>query len=482
MPEEVYPVRPVLLVDDEQPWLRSLSLTLREALGFNHIIKCHDSREVMPLLQSTSVSLVLLDLTMPHLSGQDLLQLITKEFPEIPVIILSGLNQLETAVQCMQLGAFDYYVKTVETERLTHAIQRALATQEMHDENLRLKSLLLEDSLEHPEAFANIVTRSKKMRAVFQYCEAVANSSEPILIFGESGVGKELIARAVHKIRCQDQPWVAINVAGLDDNVFSDTLFGHTKGAYTGADRERRGMIEEAAGGTLFLDEVGDLNLSSQIKLLRLLQEGEYFPIGSDKPRRLKAKLIFATNSELACKSASGEFRKDLYYRLSAHQVRIPALRERIDDLEVLIPKFVHDAAAAFDKDIPVIPREIFSLLTGYSFPGNVRELRAMIFNAVSMARSGCIPADCLREKLGMIAQNVQPGHESAASPCQNLQGGTTQQMIFPERLPNLEELGQQIVSEAMRRANGNQTIAASMLGITRQGLAKRLKKIDTEL
>lgn len=481
MPEEIYPARPVLLIDDEQPWLRSLSLTLREALGFNHIIKCHDSREVMQLLQSTPVSLILLDLTMPHLSGQELLQLITRDYPEIPVIILSGMNQVETAVHCMHLGAFDYYVKTVEVKRLIHAIQRALAAQEMHDENIRLKSLLLEDSLEYPDAFVDICTRNKKMRAVFQYCEAVANSSEPILIYGESGVGKELIARAVHKIRCPNQPWVAINVAGLDDNVFSDTLFGHTKGAYTGADRERRGMIEEAAGGTLFLDEVGDLNLSSQIKLLRLLQEGEYFPLGSDKPRRLKAKLIFATNSELACKSASGEFRKDLYYRLSAHQVRIPALRERIDDLEVLIPKFVHDAATSFEKEVPTIPHEVFNLLANYSFPGNVRELRAMVFNAVSLARSGSLVPDYFREKLGKVGHNEGAGSETVVSPCDTAQQSSPQQMVFPDKLPNLEELGQQIVHEAMRRANGNQTIAASMLGITRQGLAKRLKKIESD-
>lgn len=476
MSDKLYPEKPVLLVDDEAPWLRSLSMTLRGTIGFNNIIKCSDSRDVIQILKSNVISIVLLDLTMPHFSGQDLLQLITKDFPEIPVIILSGLNQVDTAVNCMKLGAFDYHVKTVETERLIYSIHHALSTREMHDENLRLKSLFLEDKLEYPDAFTDICTCSKKMRAVFQYCEAVAHSSEPILIYGESGVGKELIARAIHKIRSPNESWLAVNVAGLDDNAFSDTLFGHTKGAFTGAERVRRGMIEEAAGGTLFLDEIGDLNPTSQVKLLRLLQEGEYFPLGADRPRRLRAKLVFATNSDLTCQTAKGTFRKDLYYRLSTHQVRIPPLRERLDDLEVLIHKFVSDASTSFGKKVLSVPKGLTGLLSNHDFPGNVRELRAMIFNAVSLSKSDLLPLDsfmdivCPHKELQTVEtlDSALGDNNSAASP---------QNTVFPELLPSLEEAGHQLVSEAMRRAHGNQTLAASTLGITRQGLAKRLKK-----
>lgn len=467
---ELYPVNPILLVDDEAPWLRSLSLTLGEAAGITNIIRCSDSREVLPILQKTDVSMILLDLTMPYLSGEDLLQLISNDFPGIPVIVLSGLNQVDTAVHCMQMGACDYFVKTVEMDRLITGIQRAFFMQDVRNENQRLKSRFLDDNLEHPEAFAKITTRNKKMRAIMQYCEAVAQSSEPILITGESGIGKELFARAIRTIRCPEGPWVAVNVAGLDDNVFSDTLFGHTKGAFTGADRERRGMIEEAAGGTLFLDEIGDLSSFSQVKLLRLLQEGEYFSLGSDVPRKLKANLIFATNHNLVCNVKNGTFRKDLYYRLSAHQVRIPALRERLDDLPLLIEEFLAEAALSLGKKIPTAPKELAALLATYTFPGNIRELRAMIFNAVSLHRSHILSLDSFKEQLGL-------SDEEAVSRYAPEVADPTLQIVFPDRLPSLDEMGCQVVTEAMRRAGGNQTLAASMLGITRQGLAKRLKK-----
>ena len=473
MSEDLYPSKPILLVDDEQPWLRSLSLTLREATGISNIIKCSDSREVLDLLRQTEVSLILLDLMMPYFSGQDLLTMITKDYPQIPVIVLSGLNQVDTAVNCMQLGAFDYYVKTVEKERLITGIQRAFTFKEMQDENVKLKTRFLEDHLEHPEAFAKIKTRSKKMRAVLQYCEAVADSSEPILITGESGVGKELVARAIRCIRCPEGPWVALNVAGLDDNVFSDTLFGHVRGAFTGADRERRGMIEEAAGGTLFLDEIGDLSHASQIKLLRLLQEGEYFPLGSDAQRKVKAKLIFATNHDLALKKEEGTFRKDLYYRLNAHNVKVPPLRERFEDLPLLIDEFLNEAAASFGKKTPTAPKELATLLSIYNFPGNVRELRSMIFNAVSMHKSHVLSLDTFKDQIGYTKNDIIP-HDAM----EYLEAGMSSQLAFPDRLPNLDEAGTQLVSEAMRRANGNQTIAATLLGITRQALAKRLKKM----
>jgi len=469
MESELYPVKPILLVDDETPWLRSLSLTLREGTGINNILKCSDSRDVISILRKTEVSLILLDLTMPHLTGHDLLPMISKDFPEIPVIIMSGLNQIETAVRCMQHGACDYLVKSVDKNQLFACVNRAFTMQDVRNENQRLKSNFLNDTLEHSEAFAQITTCCKKMRAVMQYCEAVAQSSEPILITGESGIGKELIAQAVHKIRCPDGPWVAVNVAGLDDNVFSDTLFGHTKGAFTGADRERNGMIEGACGGSLFLDEIGDLNFASQVKLLRLLQEGEYFQIGCDVPRRLKAKLIFATNHNLACDVENGTFRKDLYYRLNAHQIRVPALRERLDDLPLLIDVFLEEAARSFGKKTPTVPKELITLLSTYHFPGNVRELRAMVFNAVSLHQSRILSLDTFKEKLGLTGEVMAARGVSTAS-------DTSTRSIFPERLPNLDEVGRQIVSEAMLRAHGNQSLAASMLGITRQGLAKRLK------
>lgn len=471
MTESLYPDLPILLVDDEEAWLRSLSLTLRGTLGINNLIRCHESRKVMEILSEQDVGMVLLDLTMPYLSGEDLLQMIGQEYPDVPIIILSGLNQLETAVRCMQLGAVDYYVKTEEKERLIGGIQRAMAARSLRQENRRLKKQVLDGELEHPELFAAIHTTSRKMRALFQYIEAVATSSEPILITGESGVGKELVAKAIHQLARPQASWVAVNVAGLDDNHFSDTLFGHTRGAFTGADRERRGMIEEATGGTLFLDEIGDLSLVSQVKLLRLLQEGEYFHLGSDVPCKSRSSIVLATNVDLDALQNKGAFRRDLYYRLKAHHVHIPPLRERLEDLPVLLDAFFDEAARTLNKKRPAVPHGLAELLSTYAFPGNVRELRAMVFNALSLHKSHKLSFDYFKQAIGYGQNDAPPQPESALV---GEEGG----VAFPQRLPTLDELGEMVVVEAMRRAGGNQTLAASFLGITRQGLSKRLKKL----
>jgi DNA-binding NtrC family response regulator len=470
MNETRYPTLPILLVDDEEAWLRSLALTLKSALGINNLIRCHESRKVMDILSEQEVGLILLDLTMPYLSGEDLLQMVGQEYPDIPIIILSGLNQLETAVRCMQLGAVDYYVKTEEKERLIGGIQRAMATRALRQENRRLKKQVLDGELEHPETFARIHTGSRKMHALFQFIEAVAGSSEPILITGESGVGKELIAHAIHQLARPQAPWVAVNVAGLDDNHFSDTLFGHTRGAFTGADRERRGMIEEAAGGTLFLDEIGDLSLASQVKLLRLLQEGEYFHLGSDVPCKARTSFVLATNVDLDARQNQGTFRRDLYYRLKAHHVHIPPLRERLEDLPVLLDAFFEEAARTLNKKKPAVPHGLAELLSIYDFPGNVRELRAMVFNALSLHKSHKLSFDYFKQAIGFGLTDPVPRAEPPGTP-------EVRPLAFPEKLPTLEKLGELAVTEAMRRARGNQTLAASFLGITRQGLSKRLKK-----
>ena len=466
--EPLYPALPLLLVDDEQPWLRSLSLTLKEIAGISNIIKCSDSSEVMSLLSRREVSMILLDLTMPHISGEDLLTMISKDYPHIPVIILSGMNQVETAVRCMHKGAFDYYVKTVEKERLLTGIQRAFSMRELQRENLRLKRRFL-DPLEQPDIFSRFQTRSHRMRALFQYVEAIAGTTEPVLITGESGVGKELFARAIHQAHNTEGPLVAVNVAGLDDEHFSDTLFGHTRGAFTSAEKDRPGMIENASGGTLFLDEIGDLNPSSQIKLLRLLQEGEYFPLGSDTPSLANCSFIFATNHDLEHNQLLGTFRKDLYYRLKAHHLEIPALRDRKEDLPLLLEAFFEEAAKSFDKQKPAVPKELPGVLASYYFPGNVRELRAIVFNAIGQHKSHKLSLETFKHAIG------QDRDSQAALPVES------QKMTFPDKLPTLEQIGMLAVEEAMRRADGNITTAANLLGITRQGLSKRLKKYSLE-
>lgn len=465
MDEPLFPPWPLLLVDDELPFLRSLTMTLRRTGGFNHLLSCADSRQVMQTLENHKVSVVLLDLTMPHLSGEELLAQILGEWPQLPVIVLSGLNQVDTAVRCMKAGAFDYFVKTTEAARLLAGIHRALAAAEKQREYQSLKTRFFQERLERPEVFAGIITRSRKMQSIFHYIEAVAASAEPVLIVGESGVGKEMVAQAVHRTGRPSEPWVAVNVAGLDDAVFSDTLFGHLKGAFTGADRPRPGMIEKAGAGVLFLDEIGDLSLTSQIKLLRLLQEGEYFPLGSDGPRRSRARIVCATNADLEKRMAAGSFRKDLYYRLMSHQIVIPPLRERPEDIPLLLVHFLEEAARACGKPTPAPSDELIAMLGAAPFPGNVRELRALVFNAMSLLRGSKLPLHPFRQAASLGGGGITP------PACGDVL------FPFPERLPTLSEMGDLLLDEALRRCQGNQTRASRCLGITRQALAKRLKK-----
>ncbi len=467
MEETVYPAFSILLVDDERAWLRSMSISL-EYSGITNILQCEDSRQIEDFISKHDIGLVLLDLTMPHVSGEKILKLITEQHPEIAVIIVSGMNQLETAVQCMQMGAYDYFVKTVEEERLISGILRTIRVLELQRENRDIRSRFLSDTLKSPGAFSNIITANKSMRMIFQYIESVAPSSQPVLITGESGVGKELIAHAVHTLsRCSGR-LVAVNVAGLDDLVFADTLFGHVKGAFTGAIESRKGVVEEAAEGTLFLDEIGDLSLQSQVKLLRVLQEGEYFPLGSDRPKRARIRVIASTNRDLEAMQSSGQFRKDLFFRLCTHSVHVPPLRERKDDIPLLLDYFLESAASAFGKKKPAVPGELAVLLSTYSFPGNVRELKSMVHDAVSRHTSGILSMGAFQNAIGQRKLSATPDGAAVVS----------NPFTSVESLPTFDEALELLVDEALRRSRGNQTIAARMLGISQPALSKRLKNL----
>ncbi len=466
--EVCYPEKPVLIVDDEPAWSHSLTLSLKVSAGINHVISCRDSRETMDLLGEKEHSLVLLDLTMPYVGGETLLAEISKTYPNIPVIIISGMNQIETAIRCVRTGAADFYVKTDERERVVAGVVRVLKQSQLQQENRQLAEQLLQHEAEKNPAFSSIITHSAKMRGLLSYLNAIARSYEPILIIGESGTGKELVARALHQLQNPDKPWVAVNVAGLDDMVFSDTLFGHVKGAYTGADQNRKGMIEEAAGGTLFLDEIGDLSMAAQVKLLRLLQEGEYYPLGSDQPSKSKARVVTATNQDLAAKESAGTFRRDLHFRLCSHRVELPPLRERKEDLAPLLDYFLVEAAESMKKKKPTVPPELLTLLLTYSFPGNVRELRAMVYDAVSVHSGGVLSLTRFKTALGRKKQQTEKMGNST--------GHSSPKVHFTDNLPTLKEVSQLLINEAMQRAQGNQSIAARMLGVTPQALSKRLK------
>lgn len=341
----------------------------------------------------------------------------------------------------------------------------------LHQEAAALKEYLLNDRLEHAGAFAAIKTISRKMRSIFQYTEVVARSPQPVLISGETGVGKELFAKAIHQISGVRGMFVSINVAGLDDTMFSDTLFGHKKGAFTGADQVRDGLVSKAGTGTLFLDEIGDLNELSQVKLLRLLQEREYYPVGSDQVKTSSARIVLATNVDLAARIKEGRFRRDLYFRLCTHQIKIPALRERPEDIPLLFDTFMEEAAQHFERSVPAVSPELRAALTEYAFPGNIRELQARISDAVARHEGGTMS---LEDFPGIPpatpAQSTVPDTAPASynSGIYSLFG----------RIPTFREIEDHLILEALKASDGNYAAAALMLGVTRQTISKRLKMI----
>ena len=462
----------ILIVDDEQQILNSFEITLQTA-GLENITLCNDSRDVEQIVKTTPIDIALIDLMMPHISGEQLLEFFKEHYPNIPVIIITGKNDLNTAVESMQKGAFDYILKPVSQERLTISVKRAIEWRELTKENLSLKEHVLSGKLKHHELFLKEFTsQSEKLLAIFRYAEAIAASKEPVLITGETGVGKEVMANCIYQLSQPAGNFVSVNIAELDENQFSDTLFGHHKGAFTGAIRNREGLVEKAKDGILFLDEIGDLSEQLQVKLLRLLQEHEYFPLGSDVPKQTNARIIVATNRTIEDLRTAGNFRTDLFYRLRPHHIHLLPLRERKEDIPLLLNKFIKNAAKSLNKKPPSIRPELIPLLNTYHFPGNIRELQGMVTDAVTNHQNGPLSLKIFKR---WIAEG-SPMEVTTPAPENN----TENVIIFNPKLPlpTLKQCQELIIKEALKRSGGNQSIAAGILGITRQALNKRILKL----
>jgi len=458
-----YPEQPVLLVDDEEAVLAGEARVLAAA-GINNTQSCSDPREVMTLLSRTGADAVLLDIAMPHMSGDRLLELIRERCPDLPVIMVTASTDVGAAVGCMKAGAFDYMVKPVEPSRLASGVRRAVEMRALARRYSALRERVLSEHLEHPEAFTAIVSECRRMHAALALADALAPTDETLLITGETGTGKELLAEAVHRASGRRGPLVAVNAAGLDDTMFADALFGHHRGAFTGAEENRPGLVQRAEEGTLFLDEIGDLAPSSQVKLLRLVERHEYYPLGSDVNRSSSARFVIATNRDLRSLSAAGSFRTDLYYRIQTHEIRLAPLRERREDLAPLVSRFLDEACAKLGKPRLALPPQLPDLLASYHFPGNVRELRSKVFAAVSRQKTKMLSLDAFREAMGRGAPPVEnPGPA----------GG----LVLGERIPTLKEATEGLITEALARSRGNHAIAAGLLGITPQALSKRLSR-----
>jgi DNA-binding NtrC family response regulator len=471
------PNLPILILDDEESYRSAIRRELHLE-GLDSIVLSGDPAEARALVSSGSVALVLLDLHMPGVSGEDLLAEFTNLAPQIPVIIVTGNADTGTTVRCIKAGALDYLVKPIETTRLLASIWNGLAVSELKREMSAFREKIL-DGLSRPELFRAIVTADNRMLSLFKYIEAIAPSRQPVLVTGETGTGKELFARAIHDASGRSGAFVAVNVGGLDDTVFSDTLFGHRKGAYTGAEGARPGLVNQAKGGTLFLDEIGDLEGRSQVKLLRFLQEGEYYPLGSDVPLRSDTRIVAATTHDLKAASAAGAFRSDLFYRLQTHPIEIPPLRKRRNDIGLLIDHFLARSAESLGRpEAPEVSRECREALMSYDFLGNVRELEGLIHDAVAGARGSSVDSEALLARL----PRKLPSETPAASLSHVLEFTCLDSepvRLVGDRFPSIKEVEAELLRMALRRADGNISLAASLLGISRQTVHKWLAETD---
>lgn len=459
----------ILLVDDEPAELEAYSLLL-SSMGMENVRTLSDSRNVSATLETMQSPVLFLDLNMPHRSGQEVLRELKLTKPQIPVIIITADSEIETAVECLKLGAQDYLVKPIDLKMFSSALRNSLEIGLLRNEVMTLKGISFSSREYKNKAFDRIVTKSPLMFGIFQYIESIATSGLPTLILGETGSGKELIANAIHEVSGLPGKFVAVDISGLDDTLFSDTLFGHAKGAYTGAETVRAGMLEKAGNGTIFLDEIGDLSEVSQVKLLRLLQEKIYYPLGSDQPKQCSARIITAANKDLTrLAGLAGEFRMDLYYRLSTHLIKVPPLRERKEDIPLLVEHLMTSAAATMNKATPTISPQAMHLLMQHHFCGNIRELKAYISDAVARSTHGHIQDNLIAERLAGATSMVSaaPKTKGYTNPLESLFG----------YFPTLEELADYAVEMALNVSENNQSQASRLLGISRQALNKRLKK-----
>jgi DNA-binding NtrC family response regulator len=454
----------LLIVDDDPVVVELVGLYAREA-GFGTAVEAGTATDGLAALKQGRFSLVLLDLGLPDRPDGDALPEFLEAAGDVPVVVVTADDRVETAVRCMKAGAFDFMDKPLSPARIMSLLAHAKG-------NIRLRTLLepMNPALRSP-AFARIVTMSPLMLGLFQTIERLGPSPLPVLVYGESGTGKELIARAIHDVSGRDGPFVPVNVAGLDGALFSDVLFGHAKGAYTGAEGPRPGLVKQAEGGTLFMDEIGDISGETQVKLLRFLQDGEYYPLGSDRPERSACRVVLATHVDLAEAVKAGRFRADLYYRLMIHIVTIPPLRDRREDIPLLVDHFTRQAAEHLKRPAPATDPAFVAALDGYGFPGNIRELSAVVYGAAADSGTGRPSISYAREYVAKqrADQTVSVHQESCID----------YPYVTDDRFPPLDLLELQHIREALRRSGGNQSAAAVLLGISQSTISRRLKQLS---
>jgi DNA-binding NtrC family response regulator len=474
----------VLVVDDD-PTQRRLIQAVLEREGFAAAQAGSGQEALDRITSGQAPDVAILDLVMPGMGGLEVLQTLRQRGIDLPVIVLTATGGVETVVQAMQSGATDFFVKPASADRILVGVRNALRMGQLTAEVDRLKK-----RVGHQTTFADLVGASPAMRTVKAMGERAAKSSIPILILGESGVGKEVISRAVHGASERaGRPFVAVNCGALPENLVESILFGHEKGAFTGAHDKHLGKFQEASGGTLFLDEVGELPLDMQVKLLRALQEKEVDPVGSKRPVKVDVRIIAATNRDLIAQVQAGRFREDLYYRLNVFPIEAPALRERREDVPALVDAFIRRFAVEEGKRVIAASPEALALLQAHEWPGNVRQLENTVYRAVVLADGPyLLPHDFpaisgLSPQSGFEAAEAhaagQAAGQATAAPQPSLAGVEPPVRVLDERghLRTLEAIERDLIQLAIETYAGQMSEVARRLGIGRSTLYRKVRE-----
>ncbi|MCF8064518.1 MAG: sigma-54 dependent transcriptional regulator [Desulfarculaceae bacterium] len=443
----------ILIVDDEKNYLVVLQALLADN-GYE-MLTAQNGSQALALAAEEEPDLVITDMRMPQMSGLDLIQRLKARFNEMPIIVMTAYGTVENAVEAMKSGATDYISKPFENTELLLTVQKALKMRRLLFQNRLLKEEL--------QGYGEIIGDSKAMRQVYGLIDKVAATKATVLLTGESGTGKELIARAIHaRSPRAEEPFVAVNCMALTETLLESELFGHEKGAFTGATSRRKGRFEMAHGGTLFLDEVGEMSLSLQVKLLRVLQERTFERVGGNLQLSVDVRIVAATNRDLTQAVESGDFREDLFYRLNVVRIDVPPLSQRREDLPVLVAHFVKKYAAEVGRPAPQVDKQAMELIYSHSWPGNVRELENAIERAVILAGDSITPGD--------LPLEIRPGQEAASAT----------ELPRDMSLNNaLEDLERRMIVRALSEAGGVASHAAEALGLTKSNLAYKLKKYE---